>query len=303
MARQSRIVIGICCLILAADCVAQAQETAAKRETPESRKADAGGQFIRLTRDKRESPLALEAAIVRLVPRDCGRQGPTVDLVSAIHVAEKDYYRQLNRAFEDYDVVLYEMVAPEGTRIPKGGRKAGGNPVSSVQKAMTEILALSFQLEEIDYTRKNLVHADMSPDQVAKSMQKRGDSLMSMFLRMMGYAIARQGHTSGAADVQLLLALFDKNRALALKRIMAEQFEVMGGSMMEFGNVAGGTIIADRNKAALEVLRKQIAAGKQKIAIFYGAGHMPDFAQRLRDDFALVPISTRWLVAWDLKDQ
>ena len=49
------------------------------------------------------------------------------------------------------------------------------------------------------------------------------------------------------------------------------------------------------------MLRKQIAAGKKKIAIFYGAGHMADFQKRLGEDFDLTPKSTRWLTAWDMK--
>jgi len=35
------------------------------------------------------------------------------------------------------------------------------------------------------------------------------------------------------------------------------------------------------------VLQKEIAAGKKKIAIFYGAGHMPDFLKKLHDEFGL----------------
>ena len=46
---------------------------------------------------------------------------------------------------------------------------------------------------------------------------------------------------------------------------------------------------------------QQIAAGKRKIAIFYGAGHMSDIKKRLSDDLGLVPIRTRWLTAWDMK--
>ena len=98
------------------------------------------------------------------------------------------------------------------------------------------------------------------------------------------------------------MALFDKNRALALKRIMAEQMEDMKGMLTGLEGPDGSTIISERNKLALEVLGKQIAAGKQKIAIFYGAGHMPDFQKRVRDQFGLAPVNTRWLVAWNLKD-
>ena len=99
----------------------------------------------------------------------------------------------------------------------------------------------------------------------------------------------------------MLLALFDKNRALALKRILAEQFDNSEGSLAALEGPAGSTLISGRNQVALDVLRKEIAAGKRKIAIFYGAAHMPDFQTRLRNEFGLTPVGTRWLVAWNLK--
>jgi hypothetical protein len=142
----------------------------------------------------------------------------------------------------------------------------------------------------------------MSPEQFSKSMEDRGESFLGIFLRMMGYALAKQsGDGGGVDDVQLLLALFDSNRALTLKRIMAEQFQDMEGSVLAIGGPQGSTLIQERNKVALRVLRKQLDAGKKRIAIFYGAGHLGDFERHLRDDFDLAPISTRWLVAWDLK--
>ena len=113
--------------------------------------------------------------------------------------------------------------------------------------------------------------------------------------------MARQGYSDEIDTARLLAALFDKNRSLALKRLMAEQFQDMEGSVMAIEGPKGSALISGRNKAALQVMRKQLAAGKKKIAIFYGAAHMPNFQRQLRDDFGLVPTSTRWLVAWDLK--
>lgn len=268
-------------------------------QTTEKPKAAANTSFIRLVRDKDDNPIALQTAIVRFASPERREQGLTVDLVGAVHIAEKSYYQQLNRQFETYDVVLYELVAPEGTRVPKGGGKSQ-SLVSMVQKAMQDILELEFQLEQIDYTRKNLVHADMSPRQLSLSMEKRGESIPGLLLRLLGYAIARQSQSGNASDAQLLLALFDKNRALALKRILAEEFEEMGGSLTV---LTGSSLIGERNKVALEGLRQQIAAGKKKIAVFYGAGHMPDIEQRLRSQFGLSPVNTRWLVAWNLKEK
>jgi len=259
------------------------------------------GRFLRL-RVKDKTPLALEAAVVEHVPIDCGQTGPAVDLVAAVHVAEPGYYAKLNRLFRDYDAVLYELVAPEGARVPKGGPTGGGSPVSAIQTGMTALLDLQFQLEGIDYTPANLVHADMSPEQFARSMRDRGESMFQVFMRMVGYAMSRQQEAAtGASDARFLLALLSEDRALAMKRVLAEQFAEMDGSLAVIDGPDGSTLITERNKVALDVLRKQIAAGKRKIAIFYGAGHMPDLQQRLRDDLGLVPISTQWLVAWDLK--
>ena len=62
---------------------------------------------------------------------------------------------------------------------------------------------------------------------------------------------------------------------------MAETFEDLQGSLLAIEGPEGSTIVSQRNKVALDVLRKALAAGKTKIAIFYGAGHMPDMEQRL----------------------
>lgn len=274
-----------------------------KSEAGQAAKQEGGGnrQFVRLVR-KHELPVALEAAIVRHVPQDCGRTSPTVDLVAAIHVAERSYYAELNRLFGQYDAVLYELVAPEGTTIPKGGPTGDANTVTMLQTGMTRMLGLEFQLRAVDYTRPNFVHADMSPEQFARSMAERGESMFQTFARILGYAISRQNAgTSGVGQGQLLLSLLTEDRTLVLKRLMAEQFEDMEGSLTAINGPKGSTLISERNKRAMEVLRRQIGAGKQKIAIFYGAGHMPDLQQRLAEDLNLVPISTRWLLAWDLQ--
>jgi len=81
---------------------------------------------------------------------------------------------------------------------------------------------------------------------------------------------------------------------------LAEEFLDLEGSVQAIEGPDGSAIITDRNRVALRVLRQQIEAGKQKIAIFYGAGHMPDLQRRLRDEFGLTPIRTQWLVAWNL---
>jgi hypothetical protein len=226
-----------------------------------------------------------------------------VDLVAAVHVGEASYYRKLNKIFKDYDALLYELVAPEGTRIPKGGGGAArSSPVGALQGGMTSILGLAFQLENIDYTKDNFVHADLSPTEFSESMKARGESFMQMFFRMMGQAMAQQSHDpTGSSDMKLLMALFSEDRDLKLKRILAEQFEDLEVSMAALEGPDGSTLITERNKRALEVLAKQIKAGKRNVGIFYGAGHLPGIERDLIEDFGLKRSKIRWIEAWNLR--
>lgn len=265
-----------------------------------------GPRFIRLRRDDQDRPLAMETAVVSYSgPK---YPGVVVDLVGAVHVGDKSYYSELNKLFESYDVLLYELVAPEGTKIPKEGRTEGNaHPIAALQNGMKSILELEHQLECVDYTKKNFVHADMSPAEFAKTMTNRGESFMQMFLRMMGHGMAQQaiaekkGGDSGSADMAILMALFSRDRARQLKIAMAQQFEDLEGQMAIFDGPDGSTIITERNKKAFEVLKAQLAEGKKKIGVFYGAGHLPDMEKRLADDFGLKRDKEQWIVAWTLE--
>src|SRR4051812_43440565 len=171
--------------------------------------SDDQSQFIRVRRDDDRRPLAMETAIVHYTAAK--RPGVQVDLVGAVHVGDKAYYDELNKLFEQYDVVLYELVAPEGTRVPKGGRKGPStHPIGAMQEGMSAVLELSHQLSCVDYTKTNFMHADMSPDDFSKAMEDRGESFMQMFLRLMGTGIAQNaaGNTGGVDEAGLIMALF-----------------------------------------------------------------------------------------------
>ena len=155
-----RLWLGGVCLALAA--LAYAEEPKSTPSGSEKKPADSS-DFIRLRRDEKKVPLAMETSIVHYAPADKSRKYPTVDLVAAFHIGEKKYYEELNKAFEKYDVVLYELVAPLGTRVPKGGAGKSESTLSKIQKFLKNTLELEFQLDQIDYTKSNFVHADMSP--------------------------------------------------------------------------------------------------------------------------------------------
>lgn len=275
-----------------------------KVATPaEAQAADQATAFLRVRRDDDKQPVALETSVTHYVSKPGGGQSTQVDLIGAVHVGEHQYYDQLNELFKSYDVVLYELVAPEGTRVVSGQQRAGRNPVSFLQNIMKDVLKLEFQLDRIDYTRPNLVHADMSPTEFSQSMKDRGESFLTLFFRVLADSLAVQakpGNERAGTDIELLVALLAKDRAYRLKRIMAEQFENMEDQMSSLSGPKGSTLITERNKRALDVLRTQIRQGKRRIAIFYGAGHLSDMERRLVTDFGLQKDSQRWLVAWSI---
>lgn len=275
---------------------------------PAEVKKPVAAKFLRVVRDDRKEPLSLDTAVVRYVPAN-GEGNLTVDLIGAVHIGDRDYYDQLNRLFEQYDVLLYELVAPEGTRIPKGGKRDTQNPVAMIQKIAKFVLDLESQTEQIDYTRKNFVHADMSPQQMGEAIRARGDDGLTLMLSIAADLIRQQNvqearrqkeQPAEVDDVDWAALLTDPAGPVKMKRLMARQFEDLGTGV-GLGQTLNTILIADRNQAALKVFQKELAKGKKKVGIFYGAAHMPDFEKRLREDFGLKRDKEQWLTAWDLR--
>ena len=288
---------------LLAQLLPTAQEPAAKTESDKPVR----NEFLRLKRDETGNPLSLQTAITTYRPE--GRGDLRVDLVGAVHVGDKEYYQQLNREFEKYDAVLYELVAPQGTVVPKGGRRGGGgNPVSMLQDMTKNMLNLASQMEEVDYTKRNFVHADMSPAEMQESLAKRGETPVTVALDTLSEMMKQQNLRQQQAvennePLQQFAEdpfslLFDPQRDTKLKLMMAEQFATMGTDAL--GNTMNRVLVEDRNKAAMRVFSRELTKGSKRIAIFYGAAHLPDFEKRLEEDFGLKRAETKWVNAWDL---
>ncbi len=278
------------------------QESAAEKKKAADKK-EPKENFIRVVRNDKGSPLSMDTAIATYVSAADGKHPDvTIDLIGAVHIGEKEYYDALNTKFEAYEVLLFELVAPPNTKIPKGAKGGSAHPIAALQKGMQSMLGLEHQLECVDYTKDNFVHADMSPDEFSKSMKDRGESFSQMFLRSIGAGLAQQATgTSGTSDFEMLSALFAKNRAQKLRSAMAGQFENMESQIMLFDGPEGSTILTERNRKAFEVLAEQLKAGKKNIGVFYGAAHLPDMDKRLLADFGMKRKGElTWVKAWSL---
>lgn len=283
---------------------AQDKPAADKPESKPAEKEEPQENFIRVLRDDKGTPQSMDTGIASYVTADGKRPGVVIDLIGAVHVGDKAYYDELNKKFEGYEVLLYELVAPPNTKIPKGARNESAHPIAALQSGMKSMLGLEHQLECIDYTKANFVHADMSPEEFAKSMKDRGESFTQMFLRSIGTGMAQQAAGKpGMSDFDILSALFAKNRSQKLKLVMAGQFENLDSQSALFDGPEGSTILTERNRKAFEVLTKQLEAGKKKIGVFYGAAHLPDMDKRLLADFGMKRSGEiSWVKAWALSE-
>lgn len=223
----------------------------------------------------------------------------TVDLVSAVHVGDQSYYDALSKRFESYDALLYELVAPEGTRPVAG--EGGASFVSILQTWMKNTLELQFQLDAIDYQKPNFVHADVSPADMQRMWAERGESIWTLLWRVIAMSgqIQQEGTTMSTHD--LIAALFAKDRARRLKYLLAQQLESIEQTLAVFGdgeNAGDSVLVGARNQKALAVMDAEIARGRTRLGIFYGAAHMPDIEQRLQRERGFRFVQHEWLPAW-----
>ncbi len=128
-----------------------------------------------------DSQALLETASVKYTHPD----GTTVELIGAVHIADKPYYKTLNDQFKKYDALLYEMVGgdPENPPSKEDLQSNKNNLMRTLQSSFGRMMKLDFQLDHIDYTAKNFVHADMSYETFTKRQKAKGENLLSMMLK------------------------------------------------------------------------------------------------------------------------
>lgn len=257
--------------------------------------------FLRFVEDAKGA--SLQTAITRYQ----NKSGVVVDLVGAIHVADKGYYADLNRRFATYDAVLYELV---GGPMPKGDArelvKREVDPrmawLGKMQVTMKNALKLTGQLEGVDYQAKNFVHADMSTDEFYEAKEQKNETFLGLLVKAWKVQSGLEEDGKGPSQpglVKLMEILCRKDSSDELKRLIGREFDSMEALITGLEADGGTVIVGERNRVALEALDREVARGKRRIAIFYGAAHLPDMQKKLEAK-GYIRGKTEWLKAWDL---
>jgi hypothetical protein len=229
--------------------------------------------------------------------------GATVRLVGAIHIGEKSYYEGLNDTFRGDDAVLYEMVKPKGLDAPKPNQ-APRSGIAKFQHFLKDTLNLDFQLDDVDYSRPNFVHADLDAETFEKMQADRGESMFTLMLQQMMNAMTNgdmfKDFTGDEASSELLAVFCRPDAERQAKLMLARHMTDMEKSLAGLEGPKGSVIVGERNKAALKVLASSLADGKKHISVFYGAAHMSSMSDSLQKDMGFKPISIEWRTAWNL---
>ena len=288
MIATSKNVLFLCVTLLALQvAVADAQEN--EQETV----------FVRVLEDEQNQPLALQLAIASYAPRN-GDSRIQIDLVGAIHIGDKEYYQNLNERFASYDALLYELIAPKDTVISDRNPE-NQSAISSAQVTMKNLLALSFQLDEVNYGADNFVHADLSPTELSDSMDERGESLYIYFWRLFYASFDQYAKDPlGLQNMSLFSAMLSADTDNAFKTMLAYEMTDLEKTTEILGDDSQSAVIGARNQRAIDVLKTQLESGDKRIAVFYGVAHMPDMEERLLEQLDLVYLDTTWVDAWRL---
>ncbi len=237
-----------------------------------------------------------------------GKGDVKVALIGAVHIGDKSYYAALTDLFKAYEVLLFELV--DGQRVKEdleGAKDApsekDADPAFTLLRGMMTSLSsyfkFQYQTEGIDYKTANFLHADVSLDEFQEMQEAKGESFFTLFQKAMRAQLAvgtdKNAEPKGS---QLLLALLGDSSGL--KVAMARTLATADTLLEAIDSDDDGTVIlSGRNKVALRVLDKQIAAGKKNIGIFYGAAHLPDMEERLVK-MGFERTGEKWITAWDI---
>ncbi|MCW1921901.1 hypothetical protein OKA05_05015 [Luteolibacter arcticus] len=266
-------------------------------------------EFIRV--DDSETATQLQTAVVRYTKGEAA-----VELVGAVHIADKKYYEDLNTRFTGYDAVLFEGIGspppppaanadpvapalPAEEPAPPAEKKKPGklDGLHGAYESGAQWLGLSYQMKEIDYQKANFVHADLSVDEFTALQAERKETLIGFVLKA---GFQEQGRPAKEPSTLKLLTSLVRRDKNGLKR---ELVHTLGAGDDQIAAIAGeSVIITDRNAKCLQVLDREVQAGKKKLGIFYGAAHFPDMEKKLLEA-GWQKTGEEWMTAWDIPKQ
>ena len=232
-------------------------------------------------------------------------EGPGVWLVAVAHLGTPEYYAAIQKRLDAQSVVLFEGVGLEDQM--KQGPGSATHELG-IQKQLSNALGLVFQLDAIDYRRKNFVNSDLPVAGVEKEVRERTENVEApneTYKLLMG---AIQGTPETMDMLKPMLAFLSaspemrETTRLLLIEVLSHAEEMIGlvkGISPEMKDLFD-VLLTERNAIVIRDLRAQIAKRQpgESIAVFYGAAHMTEIARLLREELHYTPAAPQWDTAF-----
>ena len=285
----------------------------------------ANGEHLRYAAPEVGRAGGLDIAITEFAADDAR---PPIALVGVVHVADAPYFEAVQAELDRYPVVLYEGVKPEefsNEDFQKSFTEKGGD-AAQLQRDLTGWFGFQYQLDAIDYTRKNFVHADMSMEDF---LAAGGGKFIPQVGENAEVPTAPSGDTDTDTDSDTptetpaksngslgvdVRSTWQKVKAIGdavlgrpgpMRSMARKMFaKTMGttdiGRALEMQPGFSELILIKRNEVVIERLNEVLPEATGPIAIFYGAAHMDDLQERL-EAMGYKRTGARWLRAWAIR--
>lgn len=151
-----------------------------------------------------------------------------------------------------------------------------------LQRELARMLGLEFQLDRIDYSRQGWVVSDMTFAELERAFERRGvdDGMVQGSLR--GGGLSGEAMATVMTILKVMDAASGGSAGEAVKLLMVQVLGSKGATEGSMLGEEGKVILDDRNEVVWQDLQRRLSADPPaRIAIFYGAAHMSDFARRL----------------------
>ncbi|MBS0196037.1 MAG: type II secretion system protein GspG [Planctomycetes bacterium] len=192
--------------------------------------------------------------------------------------------------------ILFSQQKP----LTKNEKQAG----DGIQTQLADALGLKFQLTTIDYTHASWRNSDLTVDEIQERMGEGNAAAEALFSMLDGSSFAGKlvgvmlGFVKSSPQLSLMVKMTLIETLANGDDAMLNQSKALG---MDFGKLMK-VIVMDRNEAVFSDLKGVIEKepGVKSVAIFYGAGHLPDMEHRLTQDMGYTFSSDQWFTAIDL---
>lgn len=277
--------------------------------------APAKGKHLRYVTPTEDVAGGLDIAVTYYMHPD---GGPRIDLVGAVHIGEKTYYRQTQRMLDRASIVLYEGVKPKDSTAAdfEKPQAADKNPLRALQGKIATWFGLEFQLDGIDYTRPHFVHADLTAeeftgrpsgaDAASGDEDDASDKPQGGAAKLKGQA-NRLLMLMNMFGPMLDLLMGDATRAGPARNRLKGMFAQTLGSvdvqkqLQSFAPGMSELLLTKRNAVVIKRLQEQREKkGAKSIAVFYGAAHMTGIEDELTR-LGYERVGAEWLRAWHVE--